>query len=69
MPDIGGLETLRRIKILAPHIPVVMVTADIQKKTIDEAMDAGAIDVIPKKIEKAVVHGLLERLFGPGDSA
>ena len=64
MPGLSGLETLRRIKQILPNLPVVMVTADIQKQTIAEAMAAGAFEVIRKKIDYELIFGMLKRLFG-----
>jgi len=62
MPGIGGIEALRRIKILRPSLPVVIVTADIQKQTIADGMAAGAFDVLRKKIDHGDIMDLLERL-------
>jgi len=59
MPGMGGMEALRRIKMLRPSLPVVVVTADIQKQTIADAMAAGAFEVLRKKIDhEAIVHVL-----------
>jgi CheY-like chemotaxis protein len=68
MPGIGGMETLRRIRRLYPTLPVVMVTADIQKQTIADAMAAGAFDVIHKKVDHDSIMNLLTRLFGKTSS-
>ena len=65
MPGIDGIETLRRIKAGHPQLPVVMITADMQKQTITNALAAGAFDVLRKKIERDVILALLDRIFVP----
>ncbi len=65
MPDMDGIETLRRFKEMRPEIPVVMVTGH---GTIDAAVKTtkmGAYDFIekPPKLEdlnRVVKHGLEE---------
>ena len=48
MPGIGGLETLRRIRALAPRLPVLMVTVRDAEDAKVEALDLGADDYIVK---------------------
>ena len=64
MPGIDGIEVLRQIKQKTPDLPVIMVTADIQKQTIITALAAGAFEVIAKKIDQDRIHAVLGRLFG-----
>ena len=55
MPDIDGLETLRRIKH-SPHlasIPVVMVTGHREKEMVVNCLKAGAVDFAVKPLERA----------------
>ena len=62
MPEMGGLEALRRIKGLDPDARVVMVTALDQKQTIEEAIRDGALDFIVKPFERSRVLNLLIKL-------
>lgn len=48
MPDIDGIEVLKRIKKINPHIPVIMITAHGTIDTAIEAMKIGAKDYITK---------------------
>jgi len=48
MPGIGGLETLRRIRALAPRLPVLMLTVRDAEDAKVEALDLGADDYITK---------------------
>jgi two-component system nitrogen regulation response regulator GlnG len=48
LPDIDGLEVLRRITTAWPGLPVVMVTGTDDVRTVVEAMRLGAHDFVPK---------------------
>lgn len=48
MPDIDGIEVLKRLKSINPHIPVIIITAHGTIETAIEAMKIGATDYITK---------------------
>ncbi|MGB6193541.1 MAG: response regulator transcription factor [Terracidiphilus sp.] len=48
MPGIGGIETLRRIRALAPRLPVLMVTVRDGEEEKVEALELGADDYVTK---------------------
>ncbi|AET66323.1 response regulator with CheY-like receiver, AAA-type ATPase, and DNA-binding domains [Desulfosporosinus orientis DSM 765] len=48
MPDIDGIEVLKRLKSINPNIPVIMITAHGTIETAIEAMKIGATDYITK---------------------
>ncbi|MCH7638892.1 MAG: sigma-54-dependent Fis family transcriptional regulator [Bacteroidetes bacterium] len=48
MPGIGGMETLRRIRLLRPELPVVMISAQGTIDVAIEAIKGGANDYITK---------------------
>lgn len=48
MEGINGLELLTSIKQVQPNLKVMIASADIQKATIDEAIQKGALDYITK---------------------
>ena len=48
MPGIGGIETLRRIRVFAPRLPVLMLTVRDQEEDKVEALDLGADDYVTK---------------------
>jgi len=50
MPDMNGLECLKRIKAMAPELPVTMVTAIWDEETGKRALQAGAYDYITKPV-------------------
>lgn len=51
MPNVGGLETLRRLKALDPKAVVIMVTALHDDETGVEALRRGADGFITKPID------------------
>jgi len=52
MHGMYGLEVLEKLQELNPKLPVVIVTADIQKSTRDQVKAAGAAAVVNKPINK-----------------
>src|SRR5450830_1199822 len=65
MPNMGGLEVLRRVKETHPDVDVIMVTCLSQIDTAVQAMKLGGFDYISKPFEpdeiKLVVQRALER--------
>ncbi len=51
MPEIDGMEGLRRFKQKVPELPVVIVTAFAEVETAVEAMKNGAFDYLKKPFE------------------
>jgi two-component system chemotaxis response regulator CheY len=62
MPEMGGLEALRRIRAADPAAQVVMITAVDQKQTLLESIRAGAIDFIVKPFDRDRVLSLLAKV-------
>jgi DNA-binding NtrC family response regulator len=64
MPQLGGLELMRRTRAMAPEVPVVVVTAHAAVEDAVNAMREGAFDYIEKPINrdqlKFVVRKALE---------
>jgi two-component system response regulator AtoC len=52
MPEMDGLETLRRVKVLNDGIPVIMLSVVGKARTIVEAMSIGAADYLNKPFEE-----------------
>ena len=51
MPDMDGVETLRRIVALQSPVPVIMVTANADIATTSKLLAMGAVDYIPKPFD------------------
>ena len=70
MPDVGGVELVRRARRKDPDTPFVMFTAQPQVETAVQAMREGAFDYLRKTssgeelraaLERAAQHGTLQR--------
>ncbi len=63
VPQLGGLELLRRIRAAYPHIAVVVLTQYGTIETAVEAMRAGAADYVTKPFHVEELRSKLERLL------
>jgi DNA-binding NtrC family response regulator len=63
MPDLDGIEVLRRIKQIDEKIIVIMITAIKTVKTAVNAMKLGAYDYLNKPFELDEVRLVLKRAF------
>lgn len=69
LPDMDGLETLRNLRQVAPHLPVIFVTA--RRRELDEivGLELGADDYITKPFDMDVllahVRAVLRRAAPP----
>ena len=65
LPDIDGLEVLRRVRAFAPHVPVVFLTARDAVEDRIQGLTAGGDDYVTKpfSLEEVVarLRGLLRR--------
>src|SRR6266545_7045370 len=51
MPDMNGMETLRRIVATHPAMPVIMVTANADIEITSKVLQLGAADYVPKPFD------------------
>lgn len=51
MPDMNGFEVLKKIKSVAPDLPVAMVTSVWDKNEAKRAFEAGAYEYITKPVD------------------
>jgi two-component system, LuxR family, response regulator FixJ len=65
MPEISGVELLRRLKEMSIDLPVIVITGHGDVSLAVEAMKAGAVDFLEKPFEDdrflAAIDGALER--------
>jgi len=59
MEDISGLEVLKVFKLMAPAMPVIMLTGHGSDKTAAECLDAGAHECLTKP---CLIDDLVERI-------
>lgn len=61
MPDKNGIEVLRELREQTPEAVVIILSADIQKKTQESAHALGAFSVVKKPPVKQVIQDELAR--------
>ncbi len=59
MPDMNGVETLKHIKSLKPHITVLMITGVEEEHTMQEALSLGAYDYLMKPFDLEYLETVL----------
>jgi len=64
MPDMGGLEVLRRVKETHPEVDVIVVTGLPQKSIMAEAKKLGACDCVSKPFEPDELKLIVQRALG-----
>ncbi len=50
MEDMGGLEVLGKLRELEAHARVVVISADVQRSTLEMVADAGALRFLGKPV-------------------
>ena len=63
MPRMDGMDTLRRVRQLAPSLPVLILTAYHSVDIAKEAIRLGAKDYISKPFDKDQLLEAVERLL------
>ncbi|MEE9607524.1 MAG: sigma-54 dependent transcriptional regulator [Myxococcota bacterium] len=61
MPDVDGVEVLRRAREAHPELPVILITAHASVPTAIEAMRAGAFDYVEKPFDNTELKTLVRR--------
>lgn len=68
MHGMYGLEVLAKLRELNPQLPVVVVTADIQKSTREQVKAAGAAAIINKPLQKEELALVLGKVLDGGST-
>ncbi len=55
MPRISGMELLKTIREISPHVQVILITGEPTVETASEAVRAGAFDYIAKPVTKDTI--------------
>ncbi|MBF0320337.1 MAG: response regulator [Nitrospirae bacterium] len=64
MPVMTGFEAIEHIKAIDPHAVIIVLTADIQAKTIERVTALGVVTVLKKPPVKASVEEALNKIQG-----
>ncbi len=68
MPELSGLELLRRANAIRSEIPVIVITAYGDIETAVEAMRAGAFDFITKPFNREQIRLTVEKALSYGST-
>lgn len=65
MPRMNGLEFIKKIKTIhgTENIPIVMITTESSKQTMDEVFAAGANDYVVKPFTPEDLHNVIAKHF------
>jgi two-component system chemotaxis response regulator CheY len=66
MHGMYGLEVLTKLRQLNPTLPVIIVTADIQKTTREQVRSAGAVAMVNKPLNKEELASFLGVVLSGG---
>lgn len=61
MPKINGIDTLKNLKLLAPDLSIVMVSASREGEHIKEALKEGAYDYVFKPFDVEELRNVIQR--------
>ena len=64
MPQMDGIEAVKKIKEVDPNAKIIMVSALGHQAKIIEALEAGALDFIVKPFEPARIIEAIKRVQG-----
>lgn len=64
MPDMNGIEALKRIKILDPKAKIVICSAMGQKSMVAKAVELGAEEFIVKPFENKDLVAAVKKVLG-----
>jgi two-component system chemotaxis response regulator CheY len=64
MPNMNGLELVKKIRNEDKNIPIVMITTESGKKEVITALKAGVNNYIVKPFTPQVLKNKLEAIFG-----
>jgi two-component system, chemotaxis family, chemotaxis protein CheY len=59
MHGMYGVEVLQKLRQLNPSVPVIVVSADIQRTTRDEVKQAGAVAMVNKPVTREQLEEVL----------
>ncbi len=60
MPGLDGMQTMERLKTIAPHLPIVMLTSEQSVEAVVQAMQLGAYDYLTKPIDRLKLVTILK---------
>lgn len=68
-PDVGVADVLPTLRRVLPDVPVVLLTAELDRQQLQVAVDAGADGVVLKTDALAEIERVVRRVGAPADAA
>ena len=65
MPGMSGLQLQQTLKLSAPHLPLIFITAFPNERVRSRAMSEGARSFLEKPCDAETIISTLEEVFGP----
>ena len=66
MPEMGGIEVLQKLRGQHSSMPVIVLTADIQKPTCQECKDLGVAGFVNKPAQRDQLLGVIAKVLASG---
>lgn len=63
MPGLSGLETLERLKLIASHLPVIMITKSEEENIMDQAVGNQIADYLIKPVNPRQILSSLKKIL------
>ncbi len=63
MPQMDGIETLTKLKIVDPDCAVVMLTSLVNRQTVGDALELGALNYLRKDTPKEEIASALAEIL------
>ncbi|MFO7648498.1 MULTISPECIES: LuxR C-terminal-related transcriptional regulator [Halomonas] len=63
LPDAEGLSGLRALRQALPELPVAVISADQERRTVLDALDLGAVGYIPKSTPRQALISALRHIL------
>ena len=60
MPEMDGYEALKEIKEFDTHARIIILTADVQQKSVERCLTLGAWKVLKKLPDKSIIYSILD---------
>jgi DNA-binding response OmpR family regulator len=67
LPGISGETVLERLRVTFPHVPVIMVTGNLDLDVAQRTLDQGAFDYIAKPFDLVRLRQVLEAAMVEGE--
>jgi len=64
LPDVAGLDGLKRLRERFPEVPVAILSAESDRRTILDALELGAVGYLPKSTPRPALLAALNQILG-----